>query len=185
MRNPIMALLAAVCGLAVAEPLPAQRSDEGSFDVAMGAGVGWVRVSCDFCQTARDPGPSGYVRVDRALRRSWRLGGEVNLWTHRVEGVRENFGTLMAVLTLHPRDDGAYLKGGLGYLGYHAGDDLDLNTVGLQLGAGYDVPLRGLLLHGFANLASSAYGRIATDDAAVADGVSTTLLQLGVGITLR
>ena len=62
---------------------------------------------------------------------------------------------------------------------------MDLNTLGMQLGAGYELPVRTLRLHFFANLAASAYGRIATDEATVAEDVSTTLLQVGLGITLR
>ena len=153
--------------------------------VAAGVGAGWGRVSCDVCQTSRDLGPTAFVRVGTALRPGVRVAGEATAWTHEVEDERENMGAAMAVLYLHPQQGAFYVKSGIGYVGYRAGDDIALNAVGVQLGAGYDLRLGGLALTNYLNLIGSSFGSLKNGDATIARDVSTTLLQFGVGLTLR
>ena len=113
------------------------------------------------------------------------MGGEATIWTHEVEDELEYLGAAMAVLYLHPDQGPLFLKGGLGYVGYRAGDDIALNTVGMQLGAGCELRIAGIAITNFANLIASSFGSLKNESVTIANDVSTTLLQLGVGLTLR
>ncbi len=184
MRHRTQAAMVAAALLGLSVPLQAQNNN-GGISIAVGAGAGWARVSCDICQTARDLGPSAFVRVGTLIRPGLLVAGEATVWTHEVEDARENLGALMAVLYVHPNQGPLYVKGGLGYAGYRAGEDLALNSVGLQVGAGYELRLAGFAVNNFVNLISSSLGNLKNENITIAEDVSTTLLQFGVGLTLR
>jgi hypothetical protein len=152
---------------------------------AAGVGGGWARISCDVCQTARDVGPTAFVRIGTSLNSSLRVGAEATLWTHEVGEERENLGAAMAVLQVFPGDGPLHLKAGLGFVGYRAGEDIGMNAVGMQLGAGYDLRLGSLALTNYINVISSSFGNLKNNETTIANDVSATLLQLGVGLTLR
>lgn len=186
MRNRSTAVLLAIAAFIPSTSLHAQKSEAANgISVTAGAGGAWMRVSCDVCQTARDLGPSVFVRVGKAMNESTRVAAELTAWTHEVEDERENLGAAMAVLQIYPNDGPLYLKGGLGYIGYRAGDAITLNTIGMQLGAGYELRLGGLALSNQVTLMGSSFGSLKNEGTTIADDVSTTLLQVGVGLTLR
>jgi hypothetical protein len=186
MRNRSTAVLLAIFVFMPLTSLHAQSSASASgISVTAGAGGAWVRVSCDVCQTARDLGPSAFVRVGKAMHAGVRVAAELTAWTHEVEDERENLGAAMAVLQIYPNDSPLYLKAGLGYLGYRAGEAIALNTVGMQLGAGYELRLGGLALSNQLTLMGSAFGSLKSEGTTIADDVGTTLLQIGVGLTVR
>ena len=184
MQRSGLAALVAVIVLLAAVPLHAQNNTSGLW-LGAGVGAGWGRVSCDVCQTSRDLGPTAFVRVGTSVRPGVRVAGEATVWTHEVEDERENMGAAMAVLYLHPRQGPLYVKGGLGYVGYRAGEAISMNAIGLQLGAGYELRLGSLALNNYVNLIGSSFGSLKNDDTTIAEDVSTTLLQFGVGLTLR
>jgi hypothetical protein len=170
--------------LALGAPVHAQSRGAGLW-LSAGVGGGWARVSCDVCQTSRDLGPSAFLRVGTAIRPDVRVAGEASVWTHEVDEERENLGAVMAALYLYPRQGPLYVKGGLGYVGYRAGEDITMNGVGLQLGAGYELHLGRLALNNYVNLIGSSFGSLKSESTTIANDVSTTLLQFGVGLTLR
>jgi Outer membrane protein beta-barrel domain len=179
------AMFLALAALIVAPPLRAQSSDNSGLSVAVGAGAAWVRVSCDVCQTTRDLGPSAFVRVGKMLRPGVRVAGEVTAWTHEVADERENLGAAMAVLYLHPNDGPLYVKAGVGYVGYRAGDDIAMNAAGMQVGAGYELRLGSVALNNYVNLIGSSFASLKNEATTFAGDVNTTMLQFGVGLTLR
>lgn len=158
---------------------------QAQVSVAAGVGAGWGRVSCDVCQTSRDLGPTAFLRAGKSIRPGVQIAGEATVWTHEVEDVRENMGAAMAVLYLHPRQGALYVKSGAGFVGYRAGDDIAMNAIGLQLGAGYELRLGGLAVTNYLNLIGSSFGSLKNGDVRIAEDVSATLLQFGVGLTLR
>jgi hypothetical protein len=170
--------------LACAAPAQAQRAGDGVW-LSAGAGAGWGRVSCDICQTSRDVGPSGYARIGTTIRPGLRVAAEGTAWTHQVEDERENLGALMAVLYVQPPDGPLFLKGGLGYIAYRAGEDIAMNTAGLQVGGGFEFQLGGFALNNYVNLIGSSFGNLKNGSDTIANDVSTTLLQFGVGFTMR
>ena len=170
--------------LACAAPVRAQRAGDGVW-LSAGAGVGWGRVSCDICQTTRDIGPGGYARVGTTIHPGVRVAAEASAWTHQVEDERENLGAVMAVLYLQPPESRLFVKGGLGYIGYRAGEDIALNSAGLQVGGGFEFQLGGFALNNYINLIGSSFGNLKNGSDTIANDVSTTLLQFGVGFTMR
>jgi hypothetical protein len=175
----------ALGALMLAAPLRAQSSTNRNLSVAAGLGAAWVRVSCDVCQTSRDLGPSGFLRIGKSLRSGVKVAGEITVWTHEVEDERENLGAAMGVLMLHPNDGPLYVKAGVGYVGYRAGEDIAMNAVGMQVGAGYELRLGTLALNNYVNLVGSSFGSLKNESTTIADDVGVTLIQLGVGLTLR
>jgi hypothetical protein len=179
------AVLPALAALILASPLRAQSSNSNGLSVALGVGAAWVRVSCDVCQTSRDLGPSAFLRVGKTLRPGLRVAGELTAWTHEVEDERENLGAAMAVLYMHPNDGPLYVKAGVGYVGYRAGEDIAMNAAGMQVGAGYELRLGSLALNNYVNLIGSSFGSLKNESTTIAEAVGTTVIQLGVGLTLR
>jgi hypothetical protein len=179
------ALIVVLAALILAAPLRAQSASSNGLNVAVGAGAAWVRVSCDVCQTTRDLGPSGFLRVGKTLRAGLRVGGEFTVWTHEVEDEREYLGAAMAVLHMHPNDGPLYVKAGVGYVGYRAGEDITMNAAGMQVGAGYELMLGGLALNNYVNLIDSSFASLKNQGTTIAAGVGTTTLQFGVGLTVR
>src|SRR5262245_41885777 len=169
----------------------AQTNGPGDIWLSAGAGGGWSRVACAICRVQRNLGPTGYVRFGANLRPGVLLGVEANGWT-RVpdEDEREWVGAFSAVGYLYPRPGGTlYVKGGLGFLTYHATDDddeLSLSSPGVVLGAGYEFRVgSSLMLTNYVNLHASSFGSLKAGDTEVISDVSVTLFQLGVGLTRR
>lgn len=185
MRFRFTAFFLTTVVLGLAAPLGAQSTGDRGLWLGAGVGVGWGRVSCDVCQTSRDPGPSAFVRIGKALRPTVRVAGEASAWTHEVVDEREYLGAAMAMLYVFPRQGPLHVKGGIGYVGYRAGDAIAMNAIGLQLGGGYELRLGGLALNNYLNLTSSSFGNLKNEGTTIAEDVSTTLLQFGVGFTLR
>jgi Outer membrane protein beta-barrel domain len=158
--------------------------------VSAGVGSGWARVACGICTADRQVGPTGYLRVGTSITPGLLLGAEANAWTRdndeEADG-RDWTRALSAVAFLYPRPAGSlYVKGGVGYINYHAEPDVSTGNIGLQLGAGYEFRLgRTYRVNNFVNLLASSFGSLRTDDAEVVDDVSVTLLQFGVGLTRR
>jgi hypothetical protein len=155
-----------------------------------GVGSGWARVACGICTADRQVGPTGYLRVGTSISPGLLLGAEANAWTRDSDEEgdgRDWTRAVSAVAYLYPRPEGSlYVKGGVGYMNYHAEPDVSTGNIGLQLGAGYEFRLgRTFRVNNFVNLLASSFGSLKTDDAEVVDDVSVTLLQLGVGLTRR
>jgi hypothetical protein len=185
MRISTKAAASILAALILAAPLHAQSSDGNGLWLGAGVGAGWVRVSCDICQASRDLGPSAFARVGTVLKPGLRVAAEITAWTHEAEDVRENLGAAMAVLYLQPHDGALYFKTGLGYVGYRAGDDIALNSAGVQLGGGYELRIGSLALSNYLNLVSSSFGSLKNEDTTIADDVRTTLMQFGIAFNLR
>lgn len=185
MQTPSTAVFLLTAALAFAAPLGAQDPDDGGFSFGIGVGAGYVRVSCDICQRSRDLGPSAYVRLGTSIQPGLRVAAEATAWTHEVEEERENLGAAMAVLYLHPRQGPLYVKGGLGYVAYRAGDEIAANGLAMQLGAGYELRLGRVGVSNYINMIGSSFGSLKNENTTIAQDVSTTLLQFGVALTLR
>jgi hypothetical protein len=159
--------------------------------MSAGIGGGWARVACSICNPRRQLGPSGYVRIGTSIGPGLLIGAEANAWTRQRtdgdENARDWTHAIGAVAYLYPRADGPlYVKGGLGYIGYHADPDASTRNLGLQLGAGYEFRLgSSLRINNYLNLIASSFGSLRNDESQVVDDVSITLLQIGVGLTRR
>lgn len=159
----------------------------GRLVVGGGFGPGWARVSCDICARDRDLGMSGTLRVAKPVSPRLSLGGEGIGWTRTdEEDVREIVASAQGVAYYQPRPGGGLvLKAGAGWVGYRA-DEIGSNGVGIQLGAGYEFHAGSAFsLNNYVNLVASSFTSLKTAGNTLADGVSVTLFQFGVGVTRR
>ena len=187
----LLAALYCAAALAVgSQPLAAQRSSprRGPW-LGFGAGAGSARVSCPICQRGRDTGFSGYFRLGATVNQNLLLGAEVNgFYSRRDGGADELLGLFGAVAYLYPGpESGFYVKGGVGLVAYRLDDDTDALTYrapGVQLGVGYELRLnRALSVTPYVNAMGSTAGSIRFNGTKVTGSVTTSLLQIGAGVT--
>lgn len=180
-RASIRSLPAVVLTLATLAFVPstvdAQRPQtrDGFF---IGFGLGWGSLGCSECDGEREAGYSGYLKLGGTVSEKLLLGFESNGWYKDENGVTLSQGNLSGVAYLYPEPaSGFFLKGGLGW------STLDLSISGLgsetetgfgfTAGLGYDARVgSNFSLTPYANLVVGSF-----------DGVSTNVLQAGLGLT--
>jgi hypothetical protein len=196
MTTRSLTLLAAAVLLS-AQPAAAQQAQRttgrvapasnGTIAVSGGAGVGWLRPACAYCRRSLDAGPVMYLEATSQLNPRFALGGQANLWA-KTSDIFVLVGTLGVVAHMYPNPSSPFfLKAGLGYLTYRAYDsdgDLVSNGPAIQLGAGYRFQFsNGLALTNFANLLTSRYGTLRSDDEVLVENMGVTSIQLGIAIS--
>ncbi len=83
MRKRTIAAVVLSATLTLVAPLRAQDAgDAQRVSLSVGGGPGWVRVSCDICQTTRELGPSAFMRLSTPVRPNLRVAGEATAWTN-------------------------------------------------------------------------------------------------------
>ena len=158
------------------------------FGISFGLGAGSASVSCDGCDSDRDTGGSGYLRIGGYISPSVMLAGESNGWTHTEEGVDETIGFLSAVAQWYPQPTtGFYLKGGLGFARAVAEDNVDEVTTGglaITLGTGYDFRVsRNFSLTPYVNYLRSFGGELEVNGTGTDVKANVDIIQVGLGFT--
>jgi len=159
----------------------------GSIALSGGVGVGWTRPACSYCRRTLDAGPVMYLEATSQVNPRFALGGQANLWA-RNSDVFVLMGTLGVVAHMYPNPGRPlFLKAGLGYLTYRAYDsdgDLVSNGPALQLGAGYRFQFsNGLAITNFANLLTSRFGKLRSDEDVLVENMGVTSIQLGIALS--
>jgi hypothetical protein len=191
MRCSGRAVLVASLLLASAPPLAAQRvAEHHGIWFGAGVGMGSARLSCTICRGQRDGGLSGYLRVGATVTQQLLIGAESLVWYHSENSIDFLLGSVQAVVYLYPaRKSGFYLKTGLGVAQYSAKDSQDeLSTTALagQVGVGYEVPIgTSLSIVPYANLLGSSGSDVRFNSTVSGLSANTSLIQVGVGITLH
>ncbi len=184
------ALFASVACLAVT-PLAGQRvADHKGVWFGGGLGMGSARLSCSICRAGRDGGAAGYLRVGATVTRQVLVGAETLLWYHSDGPVDYLLGSVQAVVLLYPmKDNGFYLKTGLGLAQYSAKDSDDkasTQALAAQVGVGYEVLVgKGMSIVPFANFMGTTGADLRFNDTVSGLSANTSLFQLGVGLTLH
>jgi len=165
----------------------AQDADRGSW-WAVGVGAGGTRLTCDFCDAARDVGGSVDFAMGLRAGAQGRLGIEVGGWSHHQEDVRESVLRAGVVGQLHPRPgSGLHLIGGLGWSGYRA-SDLASDVVRVSLGVGWDLPIPVGSRWTVGNslvLDAASFGRLRSGETSVAGEVGFSVLRFGAYVRRR
>lgn len=192
MRWPSRAFLTASMLAMSTATLQAQGGVADHQGVWFGAGVGLgsARLSCSICRSGRDGGGSGYLRVGATLTRQLLLGAETLVWYHSQDQIDYLLGSIQAVVYLYPlKKSGLYLKTGLGIAQYSAKDaDNKVSTQALagQFGAGYEIPIsRSMSIVPFANFLGTSGADVRFNDTVSGLSANTSLIQVGVGLTLH
>lgn len=145
-----------------------------------------MRLTCDFCQPARDVGPSMTFGLGAYASPRVRVGVEMGMWTYGNEDVREhlqNAGVVAHIVT-NPQT-GVYLIGGFGWSGYRAAEfkyDAPRVTVGL----GWDIPAGGKFVVGnVVTLDAAAFATLRTDEITVLNNVGLSVVRAAVKVRRR
>jgi hypothetical protein len=155
-----------------------QAQARQGFWVGGGMGYGSLGLSCSGCaDVGREGGLSGYAKLGGTLRQNILLGVEMNGWTKSEAGGRVTMGNFSGAAYWYPMPtQGLFIKAGAGYSmlsvddGVSTADDSGFGVLG---GVGYDVRVgRNLSITPVANWFRGGF-----------DGLSTNVLQLGLGVT--
>lgn len=190
MRSPLLAALAGAL-LLTSTPLLAQKAAERhGIWVGGGIGLGSAKLSCDICRLDRTGGTSGYLRAGATISKAVLVGLEATGWYHSKDDIDQLLGSLQAVVLLYPRPaSGFYLKTGLGLSQFNAkdnDDEVSSQALSMQFGVGYEVAMgRGMSIVPYANFVGSTGGDVRFNDTVSGLSANTSLLQVGVGLTLH
>jgi hypothetical protein len=182
-----LALVSSSPALGQAATLANRR--QGVF-LGVGLGVGSARLSCDICRDDRNGGGAGYVRFGLTASRNILLGIETLGWYDSGD-VDQLLVAVQAIAMLYPkRTSGFYLKGGLGVSEFSAkdgdGNEVSSQAFALQVGLGLEVPVgRNLSMVPFANFLGSTGADVKFNSTVSSLSANTSLIQLGVGLTLH
>ena len=165
-----------------------ESQERQGFGISFGVGAGSASLSCDGCDSDREGGFSGYLRLGGYVNPSLFVGGETNGWVDSEAGVDQQIGFLSAVVQWYPQPaSGFYLKGGLGFARATASDAFDeLSTSGLGItaGLGYDWRLtRNFSLTPYVNYARSIGAEAEFNGIGTDVTLNVDLLQFGLGFT--
>lgn len=185
-------LISALALAGISRPAQAQdsRARQG-FWWGVGVGYGWVHVRCDICQADRKAALTATGGLGGTITRSVRFGAELSGWTRGEENIDEYLGSLSAILNWYPNPDGAFhLKGGLGYVAYRIDDgedDLTSSGFGPLVGAGFEIGLgrRASVEPYLSAIVTIPRGNLQLNGDRQAEGVSLSLVQFGLGVTLH
>ena len=180
-----VSLLALVPALAVAQGKPQTRQ---GFGISFGLGSGSAGISCDGCNSDRDNGSSGYLRIGGLVRPNLFVAGESNGWLHSEAGTDVMISFISAVAQWYPSvAKGWYAKGGLGMSMYSASDgtnDLTSSAPAITLGGGYDWRLgTNFSLTPFVNYLYGMEGDVKANGTSTGTKFGSNVFQLGVGFT--
>lgn len=155
-----------------------------------GVGMGSARLDCTICKAGRDGGGSGYLRIGTTITPRLLIGAEATAWYHSDSGVDFLLGSVQAVLLMYPmRASGFYIKTGLGVSQYSAKDSqnkVSSQALAGSIGIGYEVRAgRTLSLVPFANFLGTSGADVRFNDSVADLSAHTSLIQVGVGITLH
>lgn len=150
------------------------------------AGAGALRFTCDLCADDRDVGRSFHVAGGAYATRNVPLGIEAGWWSHDDDGIGERVYQVGGVGHLYPRPgSGLHLVGGLGWVGYRAGD-FAYDSVNLSVGAGWDLTLTEHWVAGSRiRLDAASFGTLRDGDHAVVGDVSVSLVRLALLLKRR
>ncbi len=145
-----------------------------------------MRLTCDFCQPARDVGPSATIGLGGYASDRVRVGVELGMWTYGNEEVREHLQSagVIAHLVPNPRR-GLYLIGGFGWSGYRAGE-FKYDAPRVTVGAGWDIPAGGKFVVGnVITLDAAAFATLRTDEINVLENVGLSVVRAAVKVRRR
>lgn len=188
MRATILCVVISAAAL-VPQRLDAQSHiDRRGLWLALEAGAGWTRVSCDICRANRDLAPTVGVAIGATMSSSVLIGADVIAWRASEGPVTELFGAVGAAVYWYPNPARPLqLKGGIAYASYRATDEehaLTGSAVGPLLGISYEWPLsRTLGLAPFASIhIASLSGELAFDGEPIASDLSLAALRFGASL---
>jgi hypothetical protein len=186
-------------GVAVQPPGPAASPDPGAaqpesgrdhrgLHLGIGLGGGSADLTCDGCDFSSQTALSGFVSLGGAVSDNTILGAEGTGWTTKTDpGFNAQVYSLMATVTryLEP-ESGAFLKIGLGLIGYREDSDIgELRAKGFGYAGrlGYELRIAGpLLVVPYVGLLGTLGGTDFEFNGSSVGKFGITNLQFGLGL---
>ena len=193
----VLSVLALLC---VAVPSVATAQEREGFWFGIGAGVGLAEIRCDDCDTGRENGGVGNIRLGWTLNEHLLLGGEVNAWAKTFALEEDLTATaklynVSATLTYYPKvTSGFFVKGGAGVSGASMDFDLARTNVtvevgtgpGLFAGAGYDLRVgRRISVTPAVNVWHGQLGDVTLSGAPLLNNWKHNVVDFTLGITFH
>jgi hypothetical protein len=191
-------LVAAFLTLFVTPVIAQMPNTRQGFWYGFGFGAGSGQIHCEICNDQSGTDLTASARAGGVLSKSWLLGAELDGWTNSQDIATRRSWTASAVALWYPWPArGAYVKSGVGFTGYHAGDSTDVFTTtrpGALVGLGYEWRVgRKYSINPYITYQRTLAGDLElqhTEDntvttAVVADDVSVSSLQFGVGLVIH
>lgn len=192
-RALALTVLAASPVLAQAKPQTRQ-----GFTISFGFGGGSAGFDCSGCDSERESGTAGYLRMGGTVRPNLIVGGESNFFfkTKTESGVEGTFqlSYLTGFAQWYPQPaSGLFVKGGLGFglVSVEAVDQatgfsakLESSALALSVGAGFDWRLgKNFSLSPYADFIAMAKGDEKINGGATGEKLGANVFQLGIGFT--
>ena len=184
-----VAILSLVASAVAAAQHPQKRA---GLWVGVGTGYGGAKASCDNCASGSwTGGVTGFVRAGGTLGPSVRLGGTLEGWTRRSDGVAESMTNLAASVSYYPIGSlSFFVTGGLGVSRYRTNTSPVAGGTGwgVVLGIGYDLDVsRRVSLSPGAGCAYSNVGNVSVADGGgtFARGWRQGVLHFELGVTFH
>lgn len=187
-----MRIRAAALGLllatAAACPLQAQNAREG-FWASVGFGYGSAGLDCTDCTGERVNGTGLFLRLGSSSNARMLVGAELNRWTRHENNADVAFTSLMGLIQFYPVERaGFFLNAGTGFSRSHFEYpivEVVRHAVGIELGAGYDIPISPRLFITPFALSMRAFGGGTTrfNGSRVGEQVNPDFYQLGFSLT--
>jgi len=160
------------------------------FWIAFGLGYGSAKLSCGGCDAGSDGGATGHIRLGGTLNQRLLLGGDVTGWAKEESGVTATVGAVSFVAQYYPMPaSGLFVKGGVGYSGIvfvATGQEVTGTGFGLSAGAGYDVRVgRNISITPLVDFLYGGSRELQLNGTTLLDGVSSTLISFGLGVTFH
>jgi len=190
--------LGAVLTLGWSPILAAQASEAASIEdsprgaswhFSLGLGAGKADITCEGCIFDSRTALSGFVSVARAVRTTTHLGIESTVWRKEMSpGSPTWVYSVMPQVTQYLRPGGgAFLRGGLGIIGFHSDNGQAPNASGIGLGfssrLGYEMAMGGVSIAPYVGFVRSLGGtpaRLSGLDGSI--DVTVSSFQAGLSI---
>lgn len=128
--------------------VPQARTRKG-FHFGLGLGAGSVDLTCESCDIASETGFSGFISLGGSIGEKTLLGIESTGWTKNESGSTVQVYSLIGHVTEYfSTTSGAFLRTGLGLVGYRDNSDLgdfSANALGFTGRLGYEVGRGGIV----------------------------------------
>ncbi|PZN47979.1 MAG: hypothetical protein DIU65_16775 [Proteobacteria bacterium] len=187
MKNLVRVFIAMSAALPFAAMAQHEQTRQG-FGISFGLGGGSGAVDCSGCDSDRETGASGYLRLGGYVRPDLFVAFESNGFVTSSDGADTTGGFYSVALQWYPNaEKGFYLKGNLGFAGLveeYDFDEFKVAAAGLGVGVGYDWRLgRNFSLTPYANVIFTGKGDVKFNGSSTGVKASFNLIQIGLGFT--
>jgi len=170
--------------------VPVSANPREGFWIGFGLGGGSIGADCSSCDSTREGGVTGFLRMGGTISRHLLLGGEVDGWVRSQNGANESMGFGSFVGSIYPSANGAFFVqlgiGGMTYTWDHGVDRLEATAPAGSIGLGYDFRVgRMLSITPFVNALASSPVSFTFNGVKVPTGedIKLNLVHVGLGLT--